>query len=82
MGTKYATLVLAYLAYKLYIRLENDFNLQFRQYIEENFNRFLDVCFILSTKSDNDLDKLYQSLNELHPSIKFTMEKNTSNLSF
>ena len=75
MGTKvapiYSTLVLAYLEEQLYTRLEKDFNQQFSQYIEENFKRFLDDCFILFTKSDNELEKLYQYLNDLHPSLKF-----------
>ena len=86
MGTKvapiYATLVLAYLEEQLYLRLERDFNHQFSQYIEENFKRFLDDCFILFTKSDNELEKLYQYLNNLHPSLKFTMDSNTNQLPF
>ena len=86
MGTKvapiYSTLVLAYLEEQLYTRLEKDFNQQFSQYIEENFKRFLDDCFILFTKSDNELEKLYQYLNDLHPSLKFTMESNASQLPF
>ena len=86
MGTKvapiYATLVLAYLEEQLYIRLEKDFNHQFSQYVEENFKRFLDDCFILFTKSDNELEKLYQYLNDLHPSLKFTMDSNAHQLPF
>ena len=86
MGTKvapiYATLVLAYLEEQLYLRLERDFNHQFSQYIEENFKRFIDDCFILFTKSDNELEKLYQYLNNLHPSLKFTMDSNTNQLPF
>ena len=86
MGTKvapiYATLVLSYLEEQLYLRLERDFNHQFSQYIEENFKRFLDDCFILFTKSDNELEKLYQYLNNLHPSLKFTMDSNTNQLPF
>ena len=61
MGTNvapiYATQVLAYLEKR---RFERDFNHQFNQYIEENFKRFLDDCFIIFSKSDNELEKLYQ----------------------
>ena len=78
----YATLVLAYLEEQLYLRLERDLNHQFSQYIEENFKRFLDDCFILFTKSDIELEKLYQYLNNLHPSLKFTMDSNTNQLPF
>ena len=63
MGTKfapiYATLVLAYLKEKLYAQLENEFDSDFRQYIEDYFKRFLDYCFILFLRSDKDLEKIY-----------------------
>lgn len=86
MGTKfapiYATLVLGYLEEKLYVQIEKDFDSEFRQYIEQNFKRFLDDCFILFIRSTDDLDKLHRTLNALHPSIKYTMDKSKSNLSF
>ena len=59
MGTKFApifsTLVLGYLEEKLYANLEKEFGCQFKQYIIDNFKRFLDDCFILFTHSDDDL---------------------------
>ena len=86
MGTKFApiyvTLVLAYLEEKLNVQLENEFDSEFRQYIEDNFKRFLDDCFILFNRSNDDLEKLYRTLNALHPSIKYTMDKSKSNLPF
>ena len=51
MGTKfapvYATLVLAYLEEKMYEKSEEDFNQTFRSYLEINFKRFLDDCFLI-----------------------------------
>ena len=52
-----------------YTKLEQEFDLDFKQYVQENFKRFLDDCFILLTRSKHDLEKLHQILNDLHPSI-------------
>ena len=86
MGTKfapiYATLVLAYLEVKLYEQVEKEFDSNFRKYIEDNFKRFLDDCFIIFTRSDEELKKFHNLLNTLHLSIKFTIEKSRSRLSF
>ena len=79
MGTKfapiYATLVLAYLEEKLYEQVEKEFNSNFRKNIEDNFKRFLDDCFIIFTRSDEELKKFHDLLNTLHVRIKFTIEK-------
>ena len=67
MGTKfapiYATLVLAYLEEKLYEQVEKEFDSNFRKYIEDNFKRFLDDCFIIFTRSDEELKKFHNLLN-------------------
>ena len=72
----------AILKKKLYANLEKKFDCQFKQYIIDNFKRFLDDCFILFTHSDEDLKKLHKCLNELHLSIKYTMEQNRSQFPF
>ena len=86
MGTKfapiYATLVLAYLEEKMYTRLEQEFDLDFKHYIQENFKRFLDDCFILFTRSKHNLEQFHRILNDLHPSIKYTMDMSKSSLPF
>ena len=86
MGTKfspiYATLVLAYLEEKLYTRLEQEFDLDFKHYIQENFKRFLDDCFILFTRSKHNLEQFRRILNDLHPSITYTMDMSKSSLPF
>ena len=63
MGTKfapiYATLVLGYIEETLYRKVEDVFDLNLKTYIEENSKRFLDDCFILFRKSDEDLTKIH-----------------------
>ena len=86
IGTKfapiYATLVLGYLEETLYRKVEDVFDLNFKTYIEENFKRFSDDCFILFRKSDEDLTKLHELINTLHLSLNFTMDKSRIRLSF
>ena len=59
MGTKfaptYATLVLAYLKEKLYVQTEIKFGKDFARYIKGNWKRFLEDCFILWTKGEENL---------------------------
>ena len=79
MGTKfapiYATLVLAYIEEKMYEQSKKDFDSDFRKYIEANFKRFLDDCFLIFTRTEEQLKKFYNLLNGLYASIKFTLEK-------
>ena len=51
----YATLVLAYLEEKMYKQSEKDFDSMFRTYLETNFRRYLDDCFIIFIKSAEEL---------------------------
>ena len=48
--------------------------------IEEIFNRFIDDCFVLWSKNGNtaNTDVFRKFLNELHSSLKFTVEKGKS----
>lgn len=85
MGTKcaptYATLVLGYLEEKLYTKLA-ELDEQFSDYIKAKWKRFLDDCFILWTKSYDELDSFHRILNNLHKDINFTMEINEQKLPF
>ena len=82
MAPIYATLVLAYLEGKKYEKSEAEFDLDFRRYIEENFKRYLDDCLLIFTKTEEQLQKFHNLLNNLHPSIKFTIEKSKTCLPF
>ena len=86
MGTKfaptYATLVLAYLEEKLYVQTEIKYGKEFARYIKDNWKRFLDDCFILWTKGEDNLKTFHSILNELHSDLKFTIEYSNERLPF
>ena len=86
MGSKFApifaTLVLAYLEEKMYRKSEEKFGSDFRHYLEANYKRFLDDCFLIFTRSEDQLTKFHNLLNDLHSSIKFTIEKSRTSLPF
>ena len=86
MGSKfapiYATLVLAYLEEKMYEQSEKEFYSDFRTYLVANFKRFLDDCYLIFTRSEDQPKKFYNSLNSLYSSIKFTLEKSITRLPF
>ena len=62
IGTKfaptYATLVLAYLEEMLYSQTEREFDKELADYIKDNWKRFLDDCFILWSKGEENLKKV------------------------
>ena len=62
----------------MYKKSETEFSENFRFYLEANFKRFLDDCFLIFNQPEKDLDKL----NSLHPSIKYTIEKSRKQISF
>ena len=86
MGTKvaptYATLVMGYLEDQLYNRSSTVFDQSFCEYIQANWKRYLDDCFIFWTKSEEDLEKFHSFLNTINDSIQFTMEKSHEKLPF
>lgn len=86
MGSKfapiYATLVLAYLEEKLYEKAAQEFDTNFSTYLERNFKRFLDDCFLIFTRTEEELKQFHNLLNTLHPSIIFTLEQSRKKLSF
>ena len=73
-GTKfaptYATLVLADIEEKLYVQTEIKYGKEFARYIKDNWKRFLDDCFILWTKGEENLKTFHSVLNDLHSFIK------------
>ena len=49
---------------------------------KQSWKRFLDDCFVLCIKSEKELTTLKDILQNLHPSLKFTMETSQEELSF
>ena len=86
MGTKfapiYATLVLTYLEETMYIQSEIEFDSDFRTYLESNFKRYLDGCFLIFTRTEQELEKFHTFLNTLHPRINFIIDKSKTYLPF
>lgn len=86
MGTKvaptYATLVLGFLEEKLYKNLEDQFSVEFTTFIQQSWKRFLDDCFIIWTKTKDELNKFYNILNNLNNHLKFTMDCSEQKLPF
>lgn len=86
MGTKvaptYATLVLGFLEEKLYKNLEDQFSVEFTTFIQQSWKRFLDDCFIIWTKTKDELNKFYNILNNLNNHLKFTMDCSEQKLRF
>ncbi|KAK3097441.1 hypothetical protein FSP39_009676 [Pinctada imbricata] len=78
----YATLVMGYLEEKLYTELPTVFDINFATYIKENWKRYLDDCFIFWTKSEEELQTFHRTINNIHESIKFTVESSTIELPF
>ena len=73
MAPTYATLVFGYLEEKLYNILETKYDASFAYYVRNNIKRFLDDCFIV-LESNTKIEDFYICLNNLHPSIQFTMD--------
>ena len=86
MGTKcapvYATLVVAFLEVKLYQKFEARFGEEHRKKFENEWLRYLDDCFIYWDTTLCHEDQLHEILNDLHPSIKFTMESSPNKMNF
>ena len=86
MGTKmaptYAILVLAYLEEKLYEKIETQYSKELRTFIEDNFLRYIDDCFIVWPKSKWDIDIFSKELNNLHPKFKFTIDQSCTVIPF
>ena len=86
MGTKfahvYATLVIGYLEEILYEQINVKYGIQFTYEFVKNWKRFLGDCFILWTKSKQELLDFEKTVNSLHPDIRFTIECSDKQLPF
>lgn len=86
MGTKmaptYATLVMGYLETLLYKEYEKLYGTEERDKFIKTFKRFLDDCFLIWERNEDDLKKLHDILNSLHDKITFTMEHDNDKLPF
>ena len=86
MGTKvaptYATLTMGFLEEKLYKTISEQFGPEFSNNFRDSWKRYLDDCFVMWTKSKEELDQLHQILNNLNGHINFTIEFNKTVIPF
>ena len=78
----YATLSMGVREIELYPIIRNKFTLPVSNYIEQNWKRFLDVCFIFLRLSLIKPNKMLEVLNNINPAIQFTMETSDTQLPF
>ena len=80
MGTKcapvYVTLVMAYLELKLYQTIQEKYGTDSGKQLQDEWGPYLEDCFINWDTNMGPINDFHQILNNLHPSIKFTMEYN------
>lgn len=86
MGTKmaptYAALTLGYLEEILYKKIENLWHDDLHVYIKENWKRYLDDCFIIWEQNHEHLLEFHNILNNLDPSLQFTIEFDKKSIPF
>ena len=82
IGPVYANLCMGYLEHKLYARVEEVFNADIREYVESNWKRYLDDCYITFNNDHGRIDQFTEILNSLHEKIKFTIEKSDREIPF
>ena len=86
MGTivapTYATLVMGFLEIHLYNKIQRNFGAQIREKFEEEWNRFLDDCFIILQILIIQPEVLLNLLNSINSNIQFTMEIHCEKLPF
>ena len=86
MGTKvapvYATLVLGYIEEKLFQEISNKYGEEFGNTFSNSWKRFLDDIFTIWPKSKTALMELEDTLNSLHPDLKFILQYSYTEISF
>ena len=79
----YATLTMAFLEEtKLYPKIQNALGERAEKYTRENWFRFLDDCFIIWDIQLGTIEQLTDILNNMDPSINFTVEYNKKEIPF
>ena len=86
MGTKmaptYANLVLAFLEETLYENIRKEHGAEHATFIEMNFLRYIDDCFIIWPHTKYNLKEFTEKLNNMHPNFKFTIENHLEKIPF
>ena len=78
----YADLAMGYLEVKLFYKLRAKLGNKVASFFWSNYRRYLDDGIIFWDKRLCDFQEVFNILNEMHQSIKFTMECSDSHLKF
>ena len=78
----YATLVMGYLELQFFKKCKNEFDVNNGKYIEEDWHRFLDKCYLALNPTNINPLKLFDILNKIHDKIKLEMEQHDLYLPF
>ena len=73
---------MGYLELKLYEICTLQFDTQISTYIQDNFFRYIDDCFLIWDSTFGDIDSFTNLLNNLHPSINFIYSGSKTSVSF
>ena len=82
MAPTYANLTLGYLEVQMDRKITESFGPNISTYVQHNYWRFLDDCYITWEYSDEELNKLIEMINSMNPMIKFVATKSVSQISF
>lgn len=82
MAPTYATLTMGYLEEMLYKTLEETKGTEYSKYIQDNWKRFLDDCFLYWPNYLGSIDNFKAILNNLHPQIQFTLNISETEIPF
>ena len=82
MALSYATLVLVFLEQSLYGRVTDILGEEIGHYINNNWKRFLDDCYIKWPYGEEKLGVLHRILNSLNDNIQLTVETSCVELAF
>ena len=78
----YITLAMGNLENQLYNILENKYGLTHKNICITSWKRYLDDCFIIWNERIYKIDNLFEILQNLHTSIKFTIESSKISMHF
>ena len=73
---------MGYLENKLYNIIENKYGLAQKNKFVTSWKRYLDDCFIIWDERIDKIDNLFEILQNLHTSIKFTIESSKTSIHF
>ena len=78
----YATLVMGYIEIQFYKKCKNDYGVNNGIYLQENWDRAFGDCYITLNTANINPFKLFDTLNNIHDNIIFTMVEYNLYLSF